>query len=108
MRCFASDRSTFLSIGTVIAALALAACGHDNGNSATSASATTGSEGNGAQAATVKDSGTTSECNGAWAAGDRNPGDTTGQGLDAFGAAWYVLSPASDQVTSSSGGGHGY
>jgi predicted lipoprotein with Yx(FWY)xxD motif len=40
--------------------------------------------------------------------GDQNPGDTAGQGLDAFGATWYVLSPAGDQVTSSSGGGRGY
>lgn len=168
---------TFLKSGMVIAALVLAACGHDNGNSTTSGSATTGSEGtSGAQAATVvvektglgsvladgkdrtlylflKDSGTTSECNDACAAawppliasgtptagggaqaslvgtttrsdgtsqvtynghpvyrysGDQNPGDTAGQGLDAFGATWYVLSPAGDQVTSSSGGGHGY
>lgn len=165
-----------LSSGLVIAALALAACGHDNGNSTTSGSSTTGSKGKSAQAATVvvektnlgsiladgkhrtlylflKDSGTTSECNDACAAawppliasgtptagggaqaslvgtttrsdgtsqvtynghpvyrysGDQNPGDTAGQGLDAFGATWYVLSPAGDQVTSSSGGGHGY
>lgn len=25
--------------------------------------------------------------------GDRSPGDTTGQGQDSFGAAWYVLGP---------------
>ena len=41
--------------------------------------------------------------------GDQNPGDTTGEGLTAFGAAWYAVSPAGDQVTgqpsSSSGGG---
>ena len=40
--------------------------------------------------------------------GDQNPGDTTGQGLTAFGAAWYAVSPAGDQITaqpSSSGGG---
>jgi predicted lipoprotein with Yx(FWY)xxD motif len=167
---------TFLSSGMVIAALALAACGHDNGKSTASGSSTTGSEANSAQAATVvvektnlgsiladgkdrtlylflRDSGTTSACNDACAAawppliasgtptagggaqaslvgttkrsdgtsqvtynghpvyrysGDQNPGDTAGQGLDAFGATWYVLSPAGDQVTSSSGGGHGY
>jgi predicted lipoprotein with Yx(FWY)xxD motif len=43
--------------------------------------------------------------------GDRKPGDTNGQGLTAFGAAWYVLSPAGDQVSgnaSSSGGSGGY
>jgi predicted lipoprotein with Yx(FWY)xxD motif len=39
--------------------------------------------------------------------GDSNPGDTTGQGLNAFGASWFVLSPAGNQITrmgSSSGG----
>jgi len=44
--------------------------------------------------------------------GDQNPGDTAGQGLTAFGASWYVLSPAGDQITKtasgSSGGGSGY
>jgi predicted lipoprotein with Yx(FWY)xxD motif len=40
--------------------------------------------------------------------GDQNPGDTAGEGLDAFGAEWYVVSPAGDQVTGSSGGGDGY
>ena len=40
--------------------------------------------------------------------GDQSPGDTTGEGLTAFGAAWYAVSPAGDQVTgqpSSSSGG---
>ena len=41
--------------------------------------------------------------------GDQNPGDTSGQGVSAFGALWYVVSPAGNQVTgsasSSSGGG---
>ena len=43
--------------------------------------------------------------------GDNNPGDTNGQGLNAFGGSWYALSPAGDQVSSqssSSGGGSGY
>ena len=43
--------------------------------------------------------------------GDEKPGDTDGQGLTAFGAAWYVLSPAGNQLSgraSSSGGGSGY
>ena len=45
--------------------------------------------------------------------GDGNPGDTNGQGLNAFGGHWYAVSPAGDQVTaqpSSSGGsgGSGY
>ena len=43
--------------------------------------------------------------------GDQNPGDTNGQGLSAFGAKWFVLSPAGDQITqqaSSSGGNGGY
>jgi predicted lipoprotein with Yx(FWY)xxD motif len=42
---------------------------------------------------------------------DENPGDTDGQGLNAFGGSWYALSPAGNQVTStppSSGGGSGY
>lgn len=45
--------------------------------------------------------------------GDQNPRDTNGQGLTAFGAAWFVLSPAGDQVSgqgssSSGGSGNGY
>jgi hypothetical protein len=42
--------------------------------------------------------------------GDQKPGDTNGQGLTAFGASWFALSPAGSQVTtqpSSSGGGGG-
>jgi predicted lipoprotein with Yx(FWY)xxD motif len=31
-------------------------------------------------------------------AGDKQPGDTTGEGLNAFGALWYVLSPAGKEV----------
>jgi predicted lipoprotein with Yx(FWY)xxD motif len=31
-------------------------------------------------------------------AGDKQPGDTTGEGLNAFGALWYVLSPAGMEV----------
>ena len=41
-------------------------------------------------------------------AGDQKPGDTSGQGVNAFGGLWYVVSPAGNQVTgtsSSSGGG---
>ena len=40
--------------------------------------------------------------------GDEKPGDTNGQGLTGFGAPWWVLSPAGNQVTgqaSNSGGG---
>jgi predicted lipoprotein with Yx(FWY)xxD motif len=45
--------------------------------------------------------------------GDQNPGDTSGQGVNAFGALWYVLSPAGNQITgtassSNGGGGNGY
>ena len=43
--------------------------------------------------------------------GDSNAGDTNGQGINAFGADWYVLSPSGDEITtasSSSGGGNGY
>ena len=45
-------------------------------------------------------------------AADQNPGDATGQGLTAFGAAWFTVSPAGNQVsgqaTSTSGGGGGF
>jgi len=43
--------------------------------------------------------------------GDSNPGDTNGQGLNAFGGNWYALSGAGNKITkqpSSSGGGGGY
>jgi predicted lipoprotein with Yx(FWY)xxD motif len=43
--------------------------------------------------------------------GDQKPGDANGQGSTAFGAAWYALSPAGNQVSaraSSSSGGTGY
>ena len=42
-------------------------------------------------------------------AGDQNPGQTTGQALNQFGALWYVLSPTGNQVTqqpSASAGGN--
>jgi hypothetical protein len=32
---------------------------------------------------------------------DQNAGDANGQGVNAFGAAWYVMSPAGDAITSS-------
>jgi predicted lipoprotein with Yx(FWY)xxD motif len=45
-------------------------------------------------------------------ADDTKPGDTNGQGVNAFGGLWYALSPTGNQVTSSSGkssgGGYGY
>ena len=43
--------------------------------------------------------------------GDTKPGDTNGQGINGFGAPWYVLSPTGKQITTasaSSGGGNGY
>ena len=43
--------------------------------------------------------------------GDSKAGDTNGQGINAFGALWYVLSPTGNEITtasSSSGGGNGY
>jgi len=43
--------------------------------------------------------------------GDQNPGDTNGEGLVAYGASWYALSPAGSQITgqaSSSSSGYGY
>jgi predicted lipoprotein with Yx(FWY)xxD motif len=42
---------------------------------------------------------------------DQNPGDTNGQGVTAFGAAWFAVSPAGDQASgqaSSSSGGSAY
>jgi predicted lipoprotein with Yx(FWY)xxD motif len=43
--------------------------------------------------------------------GDTKAGDTNGEGVNAFGASWYAVSPAGNQVTgppASSGGGSGY
>jgi predicted lipoprotein with Yx(FWY)xxD motif len=43
--------------------------------------------------------------------GDSKAGDTNGQAITAFGAPWYLLSPAGNEITtasSSSGGGGGY
>ena len=42
--------------------------------------------------------------------GDQKPGDTNGQGVNAFGGLWYVLSSSGNQVTTSagSGGNFGY
>ena len=41
---------------------------------------------------------------------DRRAGDTNGQGVNAFGGLWYVLSPAGDEITTraDSGAGFGY
>ncbi len=43
--------------------------------------------------------------------GDSRAGDTNGQGVDGFGAPWYVLSANGNEITaasSSAGGGNGY
>jgi predicted lipoprotein with Yx(FWY)xxD motif len=43
--------------------------------------------------------------------GDSKPGDTNGEGLNAFGGSWFALSPAGNQISApaaSSGGGSGY
>ena len=37
-------------------------------------------------------------------AGDKKPGDVTGQGIVGFGAAWYVVSPAGQQITTKAAG----
>jgi hypothetical protein len=37
-------------------------------------------------------------------AGDQKAGDLNGQGVTAFGAPWYALSPTGSQVTSSPSG----
>jgi predicted lipoprotein with Yx(FWY)xxD motif len=40
---------------------------------------------------------------------DQKPGDATGQNVDAFGAKWYVLSPAGNKVAGTgSAGGYAY
>ena len=41
---------------------------------------------------------------------DQSAGDTNGQGVNAFGGLWYVLSSSGDQITTGagSGGGLGY
>ncbi len=39
--------------------------------------------------------------------GDRNPGDTSGQGVTAFGGAWYAVSPSGNTVTGSGSGSSG-
>ena len=41
---------------------------------------------------------------------DQKPGDTNGQGVNAFGGLWYVLSSSGDEITTAtgSGGGLGY
>ena len=41
-------------------------------------------------------------------AGDEVPGQTNGQGLDQFGAAWFVLSPTGKAITSAGTGGAVY
>jgi predicted lipoprotein with Yx(FWY)xxD motif len=33
--------------------------------------------------------------------GDKNPGDTNGQGLNQFGAAWYLLTPDGNKIDTS-------
>jgi Secreted repeat of unknown function len=43
--------------------------------------------------------------------GDKKPGDTNGQGINAFGGLWWVVSPSRTQIIgsgSTSGGGNGY
>jgi predicted lipoprotein with Yx(FWY)xxD motif len=40
-------------------------------------------------------------------AGDEKAGDTRGQGLTDFGAGWYVLSPAGQQVSGQASGSYG-
>jgi predicted lipoprotein with Yx(FWY)xxD motif len=40
-------------------------------------------------------------------AGDHAAGEVNGQGLAAFGASWYAVSPSGKQITSGGGGSHG-
>jgi predicted lipoprotein with Yx(FWY)xxD motif len=39
--------------------------------------------------------------------GDKKPGDVTGQGLNSFGAAWYVVSPAGAKIDTTAARGVG-
>jgi predicted lipoprotein with Yx(FWY)xxD motif len=39
--------------------------------------------------------------------GDKKPGDTNGQGVTAFGGAWYAVSPAGNMVTGARSGSSG-
>ncbi len=39
--------------------------------------------------------------------GDQNPGDTNGEGVVAYGASWYAVSPAGDQITAPASSGTG-
>jgi predicted lipoprotein with Yx(FWY)xxD motif len=39
---------------------------------------------------------------------DQKAGDTNGQGVNAFGGLWYVLSSSGDQITTASGSGGGF
>ena len=44
-------------------------------------------------------------------AGDKKPGDTNGEGVNAFGGGWFALSPSGNQVSgqaSNPGSGYGY
>jgi hypothetical protein len=38
---------------------------------------------------------------------DTKPGDINGQGVTAFGAAWFAVTPAGNQASGSSGSGSG-
>ena len=40
--------------------------------------------------------------------GDQNPGDTNGQGVNAFGGLWYAVSPTGATVTASGSASAGY
>jgi predicted lipoprotein with Yx(FWY)xxD motif len=39
---------------------------------------------------------------------DKKPGDTNGEGINAFGGSWFAVSPAGNKVTPQSPGGGGY
>jgi predicted lipoprotein with Yx(FWY)xxD motif len=40
-------------------------------------------------------------------AADQNPGDTNGQGINGFGAPWFVLAPGGTEISSQPSGGAG-
>jgi hypothetical protein len=89
----------FAAAAAVLAAAALAACG---GSSGTSAS---GTSGGGSSGGYGNRSGSSMTYNGHALytyAGDTGSGQTNGEGLDQFGAEWYVVSPTGQKIENDS------
>jgi secreted repeat protein with Y-X4-D motif len=109
---------TFLAGATalVVAALAFAGCGGSGGSNANSPAPPKNANG---QSATVgvatsdrSDGKPQVTYNGHplyLFSADQKAGDTNGQGVNAFGGLWYVLSSSGDEITTPTGsGGFGY